>query len=88
LQTGQLTLSLKNINLTSMESAPFISFITPIYNEEENIARMLANLFAILNTHPEWNWEVILIEDGSKDKTRDVLKVESSKYPNTTLLLH
>jgi len=71
-----------------MNAAPFISFITPIYNEEENIARMLANLFAILNTHPEWNWEVILIEDGSKDKTREVLKTEVLKYPNTQLIIH
>jgi len=71
-----------------MNAAPFISFITPVYNEEENIARMLANLFAILNTHPEWNWEVILIEDGSKDKTREVLRAEILKYPNTQLIIH
>ena len=36
-----------------MNTASFISFIIPVYNEEENIARMLANLFAVLNTHPE-----------------------------------
>ncbi|MFH0983962.1 MAG: glycosyltransferase family 2 protein [Candidatus Omnitrophota bacterium] len=71
-----------------METAPFISFITPVYNEEENIARMLANLFAILNTHPEWNWEVVLVEDGSKDKTREVLQNEVQKYPNTRLIIH
>jgi glycosyltransferase involved in cell wall biosynthesis len=71
-----------------MNTAPFISFITPVYNEEENIARMLANLFAILNTHPEWNWEVVLIEDGSRDKTRDVLRSEVRKYPNTQLIIH
>lgn len=71
-----------------MEQAPFISFITPVYNEEENIARMLANLFAILNTHPEWNWEVVLVEDGSKDKTREVLQNEVKKYPNTRLIIH
>ena len=71
-----------------MNTAPFISFITPVYNEEENIARMLANLFAILNTHPEWNWEVVLIEDGSKDKTREVLRSEVLKYPNTQLIIH
>lgn len=78
----------KNITLSLMNAAPFISFITPVYNEEENIARMLANLFAILNTHPEWNWEVILIEDGSKDKTREVLQAEVLKYPNTQLIIH
>jgi len=71
-----------------MNSNPFISFITPIYNEEENIARMLANLFAVLKTHPEWNWEVILIEDGSKDKTREVLQAGVSKYSQTRLIVH
>lgn len=71
-----------------MNPSPFISFITPIYNEEENIARMLKNLFVVLNAHPEWKWEVILIEDGSKDKTREVLQAEISKYPNTQLIIH
>jgi len=71
-----------------MSVVPFISFITPVYNEEENIARMLTNLFAILTAHPEWNWEVILIEDGSRDKTREVLLTEVLKYPNTQLIIH
>jgi glycosyltransferase involved in cell wall biosynthesis len=71
-----------------MSTSPFVSFITPVYNEEENIARMLANLFAVLNTHPEWNWEVVLIEDGSRDKTREVLRAEVLKYPNTQLIIH
>lgn len=71
-----------------MNTVPFISFITPVYNEEENIARMLANLFAVLNAHPEWNWEVILIEDGSWDKTREVLQSEVLKYRNTQLIIH
>jgi glycosyltransferase involved in cell wall biosynthesis len=71
-----------------MDTAPFISFITPIYNEEENIARMLANRFAGLNAHPELNWEVFLVEDGSRDGTRKVLEVEVPKYPNTQLIIH
>ena len=71
-----------------MESKPFITFINPIYNEEQNIARMLANLFAVLNQHPEWNWEVILIEDGSRDNTLAVLRNEVVKYPNTRLIIH
>ena len=71
-----------------MKTDPFISFITPVYNEEENIARMLANLFAVLNAHPEWNWEVVLIEDGSRDGTLKVLQTEAPKYPNTRLIIH
>lgn len=82
-----MTSPLKDINLPLM-ATPFISFITPVYNEEKNIARMLANLFSVLEAHPEWNWEVILIEDGSRDRTREVLQGETVKYPNTQLIIH
>jgi len=67
---------------------PFISFIIPVYNEELNIARMLRNLYDVLNQHPEWHWEVIVVEDGSSDNTKNVMVAESKKYPNMTLLIH
>ena len=56
-----------------MKSDRFISFITPVYNEEQNIATMLANLNKVLLAHPHWNYECILIEDGSRDNTRKVI---------------
>jgi glycosyltransferase involved in cell wall biosynthesis len=71
-----------------MTSAPFISFIVPVYNEEENIANMLRNLHQILFAHPEWHWELIIVEDGSRDKTRQVIVEEIKKYPSTSLILH
>ncbi len=74
--------------MTPMKEDRFISFITPIFNEEENIANFLKNLHTVLCTHPHWNWEVILIEDGSRDRTRDVLLEELKKYPETQLIIH
>jgi glycosyltransferase involved in cell wall biosynthesis len=71
-----------------MQTDPFISFIVPVYQEEENIATMLRNLHQVLFSHPEWHWELIIIEDGSKDKTRSVITEEIKKYPSTTLILH
>ncbi len=67
---------------------PFISFIIPVYNEELNIGRMLANLHAVLDAHPEWNWEVIVIEDGSSDNTRAAIQTAIKNYPHIQLLLH
>jgi len=67
---------------------PFISFIVPVYNEELNIDRMLTNLYAVLNAHPEWNWEVVIVEDGSKDQTRQVLQENIHKYPQSQLIIH
>ena len=65
-----------------------ISFVTPIFNEEGIIAIMLKNLHEVIDQHPEWNAEVILIEDGSKDNTLSILKKEISKYPEIQLIIH
>lgn len=87
--TASLRLTLlEEINKLSVMSAPFISFIVPVYNEELNIANMLRNLHQVLNAHPDWNWEAIIIEDGSRDGTRAVLLEEMKKYPRSQLIIH
>ena len=49
--------------------SPFISFVIPVYNEEQNIQGVFRDLYASLRPHPEWEWEVIVINDGSSDNT-------------------
>ncbi len=71
-----------------MSGKPTVSFITPIYNEALNIGNFLRNLFQVLNANTRWNWEVILIEDGSADNTRRVLLDEIKKYPSVELIIH
>lgn len=65
-----------------------ISFIIPVYNEELNIRGVFRDLYAVLNQHPEWNWEVIVVEDGSRDRTREVVHQLAREYPATQLILH
>lgn len=65
-----------------------ISFIIPVYNEEQNIARVLKNLYEILFRNPQWNSEVVVVEDGSKDKSRAVILAEEKRYPNLHVILH
>lgn len=71
-----------------MNPEPLISFIVPVYNEELNIANMLRNLHRVTQANPDWNSEVIVIEDGSKDGTRKVLQEEIKKYPGSQLIIH
>ncbi len=71
-----------------MNANPTVSFIIPVYNEELNIARVLANLYSVLNDHLEWNSEVILIEDGSKDRTKTIMLEEARKYNGVQLIFH
>ena len=65
-----------------------LSFVIPVYNEALNIENMLRNLHQVLHAHPEWHYEVIVIEDGSKDETRKILLEIVKAYPNTKLILH
>ena len=48
-----------------------ISVIVPSYNEEKNLAVNLPVLERYLNTHFR-DYEVIVVDDGSKDRTRNV----------------
>ena len=54
---------------------PFISIIVPVYNEEKNIGNTLKSIFS--NNYPKKKMEVIVIDDGSKDKTSEI----ASKFP-------
>lgn len=68
---------------------PFsISFIIPVYNEELNIQGVFNDLHTVLDEHPEWHWELIVIEDGSRDSTRPVILDLVKQYPRTQLILH
>lgn len=55
-----------------------ISIIIPVFNEEKNIANCLNSLLE--QTYPDL--EVIVVDDGSMDKTMDVLSDFRSKNPN------
>ena len=46
----------------------FISCVVPVYNEEANVQRFLLQLHACLKQLTE-RFEIIVIDDGSKDKT-------------------
>jgi len=54
----------KNIHLE-------FSVVIPAYNEEGSIEEVLTELLEVLGTGPEY--EVVVVDDGSTDKTKDIL---------------
>lgn len=62
------------ITLPSAEE-PFLSFILPTYNEEENIEACLRSIFS--QNYPKDRFEVLVIDGGSTDKTLQI----AGQYP-------
>src|SRR5512135_931684 len=50
---------------------PSLSVVIPCYNEAENLNRLLPRLQGVLQTLVA-DWEVILVDDGSRDNTQEV----------------
>ncbi|MCB1866491.1 MAG: glycosyltransferase family 2 protein [Chromatiales bacterium] len=61
---------------------PSLSVIVPLYNELENVAPLVDEIHAALANHAG-GWELILVDDGSRDGTdRRVLEL-AEKFPHT-----
>jgi hyaluronan synthase len=61
------------------EYEPLVSFVIPCKNEEAIIARTIEQCFAA--EYPAWKKEVIVINDGSDDRTFDEIVRMKEKYP-------
>lgn len=60
-----------------------VSVIIPVYNEEENIGKVLMRLKDAVESY---NHELIFVNDGSSDKTAEILKDEAKKDRHIKLI--
>jgi cellulose synthase/poly-beta-1,6-N-acetylglucosamine synthase-like glycosyltransferase len=66
------------------ERLPYFSIVVPVKNEEHVIDRLLTSL-SILN-YPLNKREIIIVEDGSTDKTRDICLNYAKENANVKVL--
>lgn len=63
---------------------PWISISIPVYNAEEELDGCIAS---ILNQSMD-DYEIILVDDGSSDRSLDICKSWANKYPNIIHYIH
>ena len=68
-----------------MTDRPDLSVVFPVYNEEENVPILLEEVARALDGKG-WNYEIVAVDDGSKDRSLPVLRDARRKYPMLRVL--
>ena len=63
-----------------------ISIIVPCYNEEDIIEDFYKETIEVLNSVKKYCYELLFIDDGSKDKTLSLLKVIKEKDSKVNII--
>ncbi|KAF0814769.1 putative glycosyltransferase [Andreprevotia sp. IGB-42] len=65
---------------------PLLSIVVPCYNEEEVIQETIKRLNAFCTTLTDLDVELIFVDDGSRDRTRALLKEEVQRNPHIRIV--
>jgi dolichol-phosphate mannosyltransferase len=63
-----------------------ISIVVPMYNEEKVIPLFFAEINRVLSTLPQYQFELVIVNDGSKDQTLSLLKAQQTKQPQLIIV--
>ncbi len=70
------------------DTLPRLSVVVPLYKEEDNVERLVDELHAALEAYPG-EFELVLVDDGSTDRTRDMLlEARSNRGDHIMVISH
>lgn len=67
-----------------LSNSPLISIITSFFNEEKFIRQTIESVLS----QQYGNWELLLVDDGSNDASRQIAKEFAAKHPGKIIYLH
>lgn len=76
-----------NINLNTTATPRLLSVIIPVYNEESGLQALFDRLYPALdaiNAEHSLPYEIVFINDGSKDRSASLLASQYEKRPDVT----
>ncbi len=63
-----------------------ISIVVPMYNEEEMIDAFFKKLYEVLDSLENYEFEIVIVNDGSKDKTLSLMKSHQKSNPEIVIV--
>jgi dolichyl-phosphate beta-glucosyltransferase len=67
------------------DQSPYLSIVIPAYNEARRLPPTLDRLYAYLRDQP-YDWEIIVVSNGSTDGTEAVVEQAQMTLPNLRLI--
>jgi polyisoprenyl-phosphate glycosyltransferase len=68
-------------------SPALVSVVVPCYNEDEGIRETHRRLTAMLSRLGDYGWEIVYVDDGSRDRTAAVLRDLQAGDPHVRVVL-
>ena len=65
--------------------ATTVDIVIPVLNEEVALAGCVEKLFAFIADHPERDWRIIIADNGSNDRTREIATQLAEKHASLSL---
>ncbi len=65
---------------------PAVTIVIPIYNEEMVLPELCRRLTAVFEAHPQVKWDVLLVNDGSRDRSAALVQEQAARDPRFALL--
>src|SRR3989344_6411591 len=62
-----------------------LSLVLPVFNEEENLPVLMEELYSVCNSLGR-NYEVIFVDDCSRDRTSEILRRFADSDPRVKIL--
>ena len=69
-----------------MAQRPLVSIVTPFYNEGEGVKHFYQVMGETMEKLPDFDFEIVCIDDGSRDNTLEQLIAISNSDPRVTVL--
>jgi dolichol-phosphate mannosyltransferase len=68
------------------QKRPLVSIVIPMLNERDGLRPLFDHIAQIINDTPV-EWELVIVDDGSTDGTRDLIAKELARFPRWRVIV-
>ncbi len=61
--------------------SPHLAVVMPVFNEEAVLPQTFARLTALFDAQPQCRWLAMLVNDGSRDRSGELLRAQAARDP-------